>query len=48
MGAAKTVINRTAERLGVEPARLAADTGYGAAEMLNWLVAERGIEPHTL
>ena len=23
-----------------------ADTGYGSAEMLNWLVHERGIEPH--
>lgn len=44
--AAKTMITRTAERLGVEPARLAADTGYGPAEMLNWLVEERGIEPH--
>ena len=42
VGAAKTMITRTAERLGVEPARLAADTGYGSAEMLNWLVAERG------
>lgn len=46
VGAAKTMIARTAERLGIEPARLAADTGYGSAEMLNWLVAERGIEPH--
>ena len=44
--AAKTMITRTAERLGHEPARLAADTGYGSAEMLNWLVAEHGIEPH--
>lgn len=44
--AAKTMITRTAERLGVEPARLAADTGYGLAEMLAWLVEERGIEPH--
>ena len=44
--AAKTMITRTAERLGVLPARLAADTGYGSAEMLNWLVEERGIEPH--
>ena len=44
--AAKTMIARTAERIGVEPARLAADTGYGSAEMLNWLVEERGIEPH--
>jgi transposase len=44
--AAKTMIARTAERLGMEPARLAADTGYGSAEMLAWLVEERGIEPH--
>ncbi len=44
--AAKTMITRTAERLGMEPARLAADTGYGSAEMLSWLVEERGIEPH--
>ena len=32
--------------LAVSPARLAADTGYGSAEMLAWLVDERGIEPH--
>lgn len=44
--AAKTMITRVADRLGVEPARLVADTGYGSAEMLNWLVEERGIEPH--
>ena len=44
--AAKTIITRTAERLGIEPARPAADTGYGSAEMLAWLVEERGIEPH--
>jgi hypothetical protein len=25
---------------------LAADTGYGSAETLGWLVHERGIEPH--
>jgi len=24
---------------------LIADTGYGSAEMLNWLVHQRGIEP---
>ena len=28
------------------PARLAADTAYGSAENLAWLVHERGIEPH--
>jgi transposase len=44
--AAKTMITRTAGRFGVRPARLAADTGYGSAEMLAWLVDERGIEPH--
>jgi transposase len=44
--AAKTMIDRTADRLAVSPARLAADTGYGSAEMLAWLVDERGIEPH--
>ncbi len=44
--AAKTMIDRTAEQLGVRPERLAADTGYGSAEMLAWLVDERQIEPH--
>jgi len=46
VAAAKTMIDRTAERLGVTPERLAADTGYGSAEMLAWLVDERNIEPH--
>jgi hypothetical protein len=40
--AAKTMIMRTAERFGIEPERLAADTGYGSAEMLGWLVYEQG------
>ena len=44
--AAKTMLLRTAERFGIEPERLAADTGYGSAEMLGWLVYEEGIEPH--
>jgi hypothetical protein len=26
--------------------KLIGDTAYGTAEMLNWLVEERGIEPH--
>ncbi|MDI9850048.1 IS1182 family transposase [Rhodoblastus sp. 17X3] len=46
VAAAKTMIERTANRLEVTPSRLAADTGYGSAEMLAWLVGERGIEPH--
>jgi hypothetical protein len=28
------------------PERLAADSAYGSAEILGWLVHERGIEPH--
>ena len=44
--AAKTRIDRTAEQHGVTPERLAADTAYGSAEMLAWLVDERKIEPH--
>ena len=28
------------------PSRLVADAGYGSAEMLGWLVDERGIEPY--
>jgi transposase len=46
VGAAKTMIERTEERFNLYPARLAADTAYGSAEMLGWLVQERGIEPH--
>jgi Transposase DDE domain len=44
--AAKTMIDRTRERFELWPERLIADTGYGSAEMLNWLVNDRGIEPH--
>jgi transposase len=46
VGAAKTMIERTEERFGLKPVRLAADTAYGAAPMLNWLVEEKGIAPH--
>jgi transposase len=44
--AQRTMIDRTQERFGGWPERLAADTGYGSAENLAWLVHERGIEPH--
>jgi transposase len=46
VGAARTMIERTGERFGLKPERLAADTAYGAAPMLNWLVEEKGIAPH--
>jgi len=44
--ATKTMIDRVDRRLGLRPGKLAADSAYGSAEMLNWLVEERGIEPH--
>lgn len=44
--AQRTMIERTHERFGFWPERLAADTGYGSAENLAWLVHEKGIEPH--
>jgi len=40
------MIARTQDRFGLWPARLAADSAYGSAENLAWLVHERGIEPH--
>ena len=44
--AAKTMIERTDKRFSLYPERLAADTAYGSGEMLDWLVHERGFEPH--
>src|ERR1700719_705023 len=44
--AAKRMIERSMERFDLYPERLIGDTAYGSAEMLNWLVHERGIEPH--
>jgi transposase len=46
VGAARTMIERTEERFGLKPQRLAADSTYGAAPMLNWLVEEKQIAPH--
>jgi transposase len=46
VAAAKTMIDRIADQYEITPSRLAADAGYGSAEMLGWLVDERGIEPH--
>jgi len=46
VGAAKTMIERTEERFGLKPERLTADTAYGTASMLNWLVEEKAIAPH--
>ena len=40
------MLDRTAEQFEVAPSRLVADAGYGSAEVIGWLVDERGIEPH--
>jgi len=44
--AQQRMIDRTQERFGLWPERLAADAAYGSVENLAWLVHERGIEPH--
>ena len=46
VGAAKTMIERTEERFGIKPERLAADTAYGSAANLNWVVNDKKIAPH--
>jgi hypothetical protein len=45
VGAAKTMVERTEERFHLKPAYLAADTAYGSAETLNWIVNEKKIAP---
>ena len=46
VGAAKTMIERTEQRFDLKPAYLAADTAYGSAETLNWIVNDKKIDPH--
>ncbi len=46
VGAAKTMIERTQERFGITPERLAADTAYGSAATLDWIINEKKIAPH--
>jgi transposase len=45
VAATKTMIKRTDERLGLKPSRLVADTAYGTAKFLGWLIGT-GITPH--
>src|SRR5271157_5421308 len=46
VGAAKTMIERTEKRFDIKLERLAADTAYGSAPMLHWLVNDKQIAPH--
>jgi transposase len=44
--AAKRMVERSLEGFDLYPEKLIGDTAYGTAEMLDWLINERGIEPH--
>ena len=44
--AARTMIERVHDRHDLRPDRLVADTAYGSAGMLEWLVNDQGIAPH--
>jgi hypothetical protein len=46
VGASRTMIERTERRFGIRPDWLAADTAYGSAENLAWLLEKKGIAPH--
>jgi hypothetical protein len=42
----KVMIDRVEECFELKPERLIADTAYGTAPMLGWMVEEKAIEPH--
>jgi transposase len=46
VGAAKTMIDRTEACFGLKPQRLSADSAYGSAEILEWILQEKQIAPH--
>lgn len=46
INATRTMVERVEQRLGRTPRRLIGDTAYGTAELLGWMVEEKGIEPH--
>jgi transposase len=46
IGASRNMLVRTAEKFGLYPNRLVADTAYGSADNLAWLVHDQAIEPH--
>jgi Transposase and inactivated derivatives len=46
VGALRTMIERTSDRFGLKPERIAADSAYGSAPSLHWLVETHDIAPH--
>jgi transposase len=46
VGASRTMLERTEVRFGLKPTYLVADTAYGSADNLAWLVKQKQITPH--
>jgi transposase len=46
VGASQTMIERTEATFGIKPQWLAADTAYGSAANLDWLVNEQKVAPY--
>jgi transposase len=46
VGAARTMLERTEDCFGLRPDYLTADSAYGSAESLAWLVKQKKITPH--
>ena len=46
VGASRTMLDRVEERFGLKPAWMAADSAYGSAANLAWLVKQKQIAPH--
>ncbi len=46
VGVVQDMIVRTRDRFNLHPDKLVADTAYGSAKMLSWLVEEEGIDPY--
>jgi transposase len=46
LNATRTMIDRVEQRFELKPRRLIGDTAYGTAEVLGWMVNDKGIAPH--
>jgi len=46
VGAARTMLDRAEACFGLKPQRLSADSAYGSAEILAWMVEHKNIAPH--
>ena len=46
VGASRMMVERTEERFGLKPGYLVADTAYGSADNLAWLVKQKRITPY--